>query len=118
MLPVYVVDDLLSAKVTFDKDFTDLVEQFAVPAPYKGEMEPERRRQVRHPVKISATLVAGNGLDRMAVAITDMSDLGARLAFRPSFPLHGEIYMLIPNNTLQPCRLVWHQDERFGLSFL
>ena len=102
----------------FDKDFTDLVEQFEAPARYKRRMEPERRRQMRHPVKISATLVAGDGLDRMAVAITDISDAGAGLAFRPSSSLHGEIYMLIPDNTLQPCRLVWHQDGRFGLSFL
>jgi hypothetical protein len=81
-------------------------------------MEFERRKHVRLPVKIGATLVAGGGLDRMAVAITDISDAGAGLAFRPSSPLHGDIYMLVPDNTLQPCRLVWHQDGRFGLSFI
>ena len=81
-------------------------------------MEHERRRQRRHPVTISATLVAGDGRDRMSVAITDISDAGAGLAFKPTSPLHGGIYMLIPDNTLQPCRLVWHQDGRFGLSFL
>jgi hypothetical protein len=37
-------------------------------------MEFERRKHVRLPVKISATLVAGDGLDRMAVAIADISD--------------------------------------------
>lgn len=81
-------------------------------------MEFERRKHVRHHVKISATLVAGDGLDRIAVAITDISDAGAGLAFKPSSSLHGEIYMLVPDNTLQPCRLVWRQDGRFGLSFL
>ena len=81
-------------------------------------MELERRKHVRHSTKIVATLVAGDGLDRMAVAITDLSGAGAGLAFKPISPLHGEIYMLVPDNTLQPCRLVWHQDGRFGLSFL
>ena len=81
-------------------------------------MDFERRKHVRLPVKISATLVAGGGLDRMAVAVTDISDAGAGLAFKPSSVLHGEIYMLVPDNTLQPCRIVWHQDGRFGLSFL
>ncbi|WP_354043254.1 PilZ domain-containing protein [Devosia sp. UYZn731] len=65
-----------------------------------------------------ATLVAGDGLDRMSVALTDISDAGAGLAFKPSAPLHGEIYMRIPDNILQPCRLVWHRDGRFGISFL
>lgn len=80
-------------------------------------MPVERRQYPRRRAKITATLVVDGGVERAPVSITDISEAGARVQLSAPITVWGELYMLVPDHTLQPCRLVWHQDGTMGLSF-
>jgi len=80
-------------------------------------MTTERRKYPRTPAKIEATLVLGDGVDRIPGAITDISGAGARVSVDDPAKVSGPFYMLVPEHGLQPCRLVWRRKGTMGLSF-
>lgn len=81
-------------------------------------MTAERRKHPRQQTKISATLVARDGLARIPVAITDVSLGGARVHYPADLEPIGELYLLVPEHSIWPCRLVWHQHPSLGLRFI
>ena len=80
-------------------------------------MQKERRKHPRTPAKIEATLVLGDGVDRISGAITDISGAGARVRVTDPVPMAESFYMLVPEHGLQPCRLVWRRRGVMGISF-
>ena len=80
-------------------------------------MTTERRKQPRTPVRIDATLVLGDGTERIVGAITDLSGAGARVLVEDASVVSGPFYMLVPEHGLQPCRLIWRSNGSMGLSF-
>lgn len=76
----------------------------------------ERRKHVRHPVRIAATLVSNDGLVRLSAEIRDASREGARMVLADMANLPERFYVLF-NNRIEPCRLVWQNKGEIGLAY-
>jgi len=80
-------------------------------------MSIERRKHPRTPAKIEATVVLGDGVERLSAAITDISGAGARVSLPDPGRITEAFYMLVPEHGLQPCRMVWRRRGVMGVSF-
>lgn len=81
-------------------------------------MQTERRKHPRTSVRLNAVVVLGEGVERLAGAVTDISEAGARLHLDHPPRMAGAFYILLPEHGLHPCQLVWRSNGSMGLSFL
>lgn len=75
----------------------------------------DRRRHHREPVRIVATAVGDDGLTRQPVTITNINRWGARIRWSGDELPHN-FYVLF-GNAIEPCQVVWQDDEEAGLMF-
>lgn len=76
----------------------------------------ERRLYPRKEVQIEAMAVSSDGLTRLAVSVTNLSQSGARLVLSEQTDL-PPTFTLLFSHAMQPCRLVWREDNRAGVNF-
>jgi hypothetical protein len=76
----------------------------------------ERRKHSRSGVSLAALVVSGDGTERIATTIVDVSTGGARLRI-DAHELAEQFYMLMPEHRLQPCRLVWREGHYAGVQY-
>lgn len=77
----------------------------------------ERRMMRRERVDLIATVVINEGITRLDGAVFDMTRTGARVAVHPDLTLPEDFYLLLPDNRMQPCRIVWRDGASVGLQF-
>nr|WP_314258572.1 PilZ domain-containing protein [uncultured Devosia sp.] len=77
----------------------------------------ERRTATRIPVDLWATIVSGDGLTRIEVNVVDLSRTGARIALGDDHALPDDFYVLMPDNLMHDCALVWRDASSAGLRF-
>ncbi|WEK02918.1 MAG: PilZ domain-containing protein [Candidatus Devosia phytovorans] len=83
---------------------------------YKPTMH-ERRTAERIPVDLWATIVSDDGLTRIDVNVLDLSHRGARIALDDEKSLPDDFYVLMPDNLMHDCELVWRDASGAGLRF-
>lgn len=77
----------------------------------------ERRLYPRKEVQVEGIVVSSDGLTRLAVSVTNLSQSGARLVLTEQANL-PPTFTLLFSHAIQPCRLVWRQDDRAGVNFM
>lgn len=76
----------------------------------------EKRIHRRALIDLPATAVLSEGLVRQNVRVVNLSRSGAMLELDEAIEL-PEAFTLLFNHSLEPCRLVWRQDQFAGLQF-
>ena len=77
----------------------------------------ERRAMQRQRTDLVATIVTDEGVTRFDGAVLDMTPIGARVSVPAGHVLPDSFYMLMPDHSLQPCRIVWRDGMSAGLKF-
>jgi hypothetical protein len=75
-----------------------------------------RRRYVRYQVQVGAGLSA-NIRPSSPVAVTDLSCGGCGLETELLLNLDDRVWLKLPGFEAWPCKVVWAEDGRAGLSF-
>jgi hypothetical protein len=87
-----------------------------VPASLERSVAFNRRRYVRHPVQIGAGLSA-NIRPSTPVAVTDLSCGGCGIETESVLNPTDKVWLKLPGFEAWPCKVVWAEDGRAGLSF-
>lgn len=88
--------------------------------PYVSVMtfvHPERRRVSRTAANISAVVVSEGGVTRRPAKIRNVSPTGALVELTGGEELAGEVYLLLPECQMQPCKPVWRKGDEVGVSY-
>ncbi|MDR7038622.1 MULTISPECIES: PilZ domain-containing protein [Methylobacterium] len=76
----------------------------------------DRRRTERTPVDLPASVGLANGR-RLPCAVTDLSSIGARLAFAEIGLLPVRFVLRLGALAARPARLVWRRGPEIGVAF-
>lgn len=76
----------------------------------------EKRLHRRDPLRITGTAVMADGLVRADVLVVNLSRSGAMVELSESTEL-AEVFTLLFNHSLEPCRVVWRQAQFAGVRF-
>ena len=78
----------------------------------------ERRRVPRTVANIGVVVVSDGGVARRPAKIRNVSPAGAKVTLPAGEPLTGEVYLLLPDHQMQPCKPVWSEDDDVGVSYI
>ncbi len=77
----------------------------------------DRRRHARQEIRIEATAVGADGLNRLPLCLVNQSRSGAMLEMENASAL-PEQFVLLFEHRVEPCRLVWQHGTLAGVHFL
>ena len=77
----------------------------------------EQRRAARIALVVPATLQLPNG-SQVECMTVDISATGARLSIRSPTALPGGFDLCLPGSSFVPCRVVWRNEDVFGVEFV
>lgn len=87
-----------------------------MPASLERSVAYNRRRYIRHPVQIGAGLSA-NIRPSSPVAVTDISCGGCGIETESLLNADDKVWLRLAGFEAWPCKVVWAEDGRAGLSF-